>query len=511
MSGDLDLIVGKVYYTNDAYPWIIRIKYIEPYNRLALFSYIKLPSSTSAPRFSSKACVINYVDTFIEATKEQIQWLETCEKADEFVSKEEVCKQQEFVLPEKWCIFPKEEEFKVVIKWSQEKQPGYYVGKYNWHNKVSFDYNGMYREYEDIQITFEQFKKYVLKEVYTSPINQEDLCVFCGKNIEKTLNPQNPVCEGSYCEEAKALFNDSKEWWEDLKKGDYAVCILEESYSFSKNYIFKLRESTDNRSYNNYAAIRPELDCKGSVTNGYSAKNFRLATPEEIKLYEHAGKPVDVTTYKITVKDMEYVKVKFEKEGANYNNFKGETLPYYFRKLKEPVIKVISTNSDVVYGFIGNEKVCFHKNAVSPSTKEAYEVQFNTIEAISKLDKDGNPMVIGALYTIHAQICYYCGINEYGSDTFEFTNYKAAVDVELPKNWVSKGNNTYWFLDTKEVVKSECIITVIGGGITVLKEEAVIESPDTLKPISILEPTNKINIQINKPSDAIEFSKIKLL
>ena len=87
-----------------------------------------------------------------------------------------------------------------------------------------------------------------------------------------------------------------EEWWRNLKKGDYVVCIDENcSGGIKNNYIFKT----------NHGNIKEEgliTDINDEV-NGYSGMNeekFRIATPEEIKMFIHAGnKPVDVTTYKI--------------------------------------------------------------------------------------------------------------------------------------------------------------------------------------------------------------------
>jgi len=67
-------------------------------------------------------------------------------------------------LPEKWCIFPKnEEEFEVILSWARIKS-GKKYSDWLWHSEVSFDYTGEYRGYQDNKITFEDFKKLVLKE-----------------------------------------------------------------------------------------------------------------------------------------------------------------------------------------------------------------------------------------------------------------------------------------------------------------------------------------------------------
>lgn len=88
---------------------------------------------------------------------------------------------------------------------------------------------------------------------------------------------------------------EDKKWWKSLKKGNYVVCIKDGYNSDVKlNYIYKFIRFQIND--------QPYIICEWLNNNTVSAPHttsFRLATPEEIKLYEHAGKPVDVTIYKI--------------------------------------------------------------------------------------------------------------------------------------------------------------------------------------------------------------------
>ena len=70
----------------------------------------------------------------------------------------------EFILPEKWFIKTTEETFNIIRKWSIEKSNYNYSG-YRHYNYVSFNYLGQYRRENGYrEITFDQFKKYVLKE-----------------------------------------------------------------------------------------------------------------------------------------------------------------------------------------------------------------------------------------------------------------------------------------------------------------------------------------------------------
>jgi len=41
-------------------------------------------------------------------------------------------------------------------------------------------------------------------------ISQESRCKLCNKQIEKNLSPQNPACEGAWCDEALGLWLDEE-------------------------------------------------------------------------------------------------------------------------------------------------------------------------------------------------------------------------------------------------------------------------------------------------------------
>ncbi len=41
-------------------------------------------------------------------------------------------------------------------------------------------------------------------------VSQEARCVICNEQIEKNLSPQNPACEGQWCEEAVDLWLDEE-------------------------------------------------------------------------------------------------------------------------------------------------------------------------------------------------------------------------------------------------------------------------------------------------------------
>lgn len=77
-----------------------------------------------------------------------------------------------------------------------------------------------------------------------------------------------------------------------MKKGDYVVVQKRKDPTKNVNcrrlnHIFKIVRDWDGNINYGEGSATTELD------------DFRPATPEEIKMYEHAGNPVDVTTYKI--------------------------------------------------------------------------------------------------------------------------------------------------------------------------------------------------------------------
>lgn len=163
----------------------------------------------------------------------------------------------EFVLPEKWCIKRTPENIKVIVDYMNEE----YKTNYTYTN-LDFPYipnikkknsSSKYKPDGYAEITFSQFKKYVMKE------------------------EANEFKKGDYI-----VFTESKLW----------------SDSFPKNYIFKQRI---NSKY-----LNPELDANGCDWNSWESyrnfnKNFknnleyktnwRYGTKEEIAEYNKLGEP----------------------------------------------------------------------------------------------------------------------------------------------------------------------------------------------------------------------------
>lgn len=87
---------------------------------------------------------------------------------------------------------------------------------------------------------------------------------------------------------------EDEEWWKSLKKGDYVVCV-EDTYSrccANKNYVYL--------NYGKGSIWYGTLNEKKGTVSKSNYVYWRLATPEEINMFNDAGKPVDVTTYKIS-------------------------------------------------------------------------------------------------------------------------------------------------------------------------------------------------------------------
>ncbi len=75
-------------------------------------------------------------------------------------------------LPDKWFIIPTQEQWEEVKSWANRRYTKLKnaYGTYTWHNTVNFNHEGVYRSEQDCTlITFEQFKKWVLK----SPIVED--------------------------------------------------------------------------------------------------------------------------------------------------------------------------------------------------------------------------------------------------------------------------------------------------------------------------------------------------
>lgn len=292
-----------------------------------------------------------YPETFIANGRSLAYWLTGYNTSGHLMQEvsEDEYKLQEGILPEKWCVFPGNiEEMKIVFNWAK-LQPYCNGGisksetfdNWHFHNLVSFDYLGRYRMYEETKITFEQFKKYVLKEDVMSK-QAQTFKITGSKSLlkamwsdlleagytEKSYAPDNNYkqsneyistnlnskCSLSDKEDFKVLycgnvggdfhktFNlpeqytealefakqqlDPSFWAPKFEVGDYVVVLSDESYHYGNSngpekpvvgQIYKIKDF----KYNSV--------CLYSEVGGWiaiQAKDLRLATPEEIKKYQ---------------------------------------------------------------------------------------------------------------------------------------------------------------------------------------------------------------------------------
>ncbi|MBC7088763.1 MAG: hypothetical protein H5T96_09915, partial [Tissierellales bacterium] len=122
---------------------------------------------------------------------------------------------------------------------------------------------------------------------------------------------------------------EEQEWWKSLKKGDYVVCIEEGHDLVYKNHIYDVID-IDEDGWISHSILE-----NGSTNNGYKYVNYRLATPEEIKMYISNGGSCNVTTYKIPSKEFVLpekwcVKDEGQKELGDYFNRQYHGLAYPF-------------------------------------------------------------------------------------------------------------------------------------------------------------------------------------
>jgi hypothetical protein len=225
-------------------------------------------------------------------------------------------KSDSFVLPEKWCVAVTDANMSILNSWRKTKDADMHVELRCWLVSDAWGDNSWCSYASTLpdrytEITFEQFKQHVLKEI-TSIIKE-------------------PV------KEEETMF----------RKGDYIVLLDGPKHDddFKLYYCYKQRE--------NSPYISPEIDCHGSKVNGwklhpfdkYYNNDWRYATSEEIAEYDRLGKPFDITTMnmKTTSIDMEDIQAeakRFFPIGCKFRNTDGDEF------------KLI--NDDIVYKIMNN-------------------------------------------------------------------------------------------------------------------------------------------------------------
>jgi len=120
------------------------------------------------------------------ATQQEKDWLEACIKDDKFIPRENF-KSDEFVLPEKWYV--KEDPGQIISK--HFKKNGYYVC----YSNLGVGYDSIPDFHTEI--TFEQFKKYVLKST-PMQTNFDNCKIWIGDNPKLNEQVQKRIFELGY-------------------------------------------------------------------------------------------------------------------------------------------------------------------------------------------------------------------------------------------------------------------------------------------------------------------------
>lgn len=151
------------------------------------------------------------------------------------------------------------------VKGKWYKGSGQYL-KFDYIDNSRYDYNKVY--YTDAILQ----NKYIINNYIAHTTLENSM-----KLLEDLSEIQEYLPEG-HPDKFK------KEWWEELKEGDYVVS-LEDHCARSKNYIYKiLKRLVNTITYLSHDGLRTSR----------ALNEFRKATPEEAKLYEKYGKPVSI-------------------------------------------------------------------------------------------------------------------------------------------------------------------------------------------------------------------------
>lgn len=317
---------------------------------------------------------------------------------------------EEFVLPEKWCVKVTDENREIIHTWkinntsfSSFTKAGNYVFKEGtWENTIL----------DHIEITFDQFKKYVLKDGIKEEVKKDknsditwkigDYIVFtvdwCSskrgdvdriKNLGDIIEAIHLEKEGlagsplyidcklkvfPTLQEAQKFSDEllgkskSSLGVEDLVKGEIYYTKWKDG---TNEHIFKFLGGTYSDCEN--LCIRGNNFTKGArAFNTDYIKNLRIATTSEKKWLNTCIKQDKF----IPKEDLD----KYDDEG---NWMESKKYPEYVKYIKgddiNKVVKVIKWTSHsycCVEFSDGTYKEPF-KHLVEPSTKEAYEAQFN--------------------------------------------------------------------------------------------------------------------------------------
>jgi hypothetical protein len=165
-----------------------------------------------------------------------------------------------------------------------------------------------------------------------------------------------------------------------FRKGDYIVTLkVPNGYNCAKkNYCFKIRID--------HKGIYPEIDLKGSKSNGHDILSFdkkeslldwRYATPEEIAEYDRLDKPYDVTTLNTKTKstDMKAIQEEAKRRfpiGCRFRCIDGDE----FKLINDDIVYKIMNNMIYASDGLG----CLYNDGTwaelisMPKTKQTYTV-----------------------------------------------------------------------------------------------------------------------------------------
>lgn len=229
------------------------------------------------------------------ATSHEKKWLKTCIKADKFIQESELDKyddegnliETEFVLPEKWCIKITAENRSFCQK-LKNKELGfsedynYTVGAYYGPIENVRGNLGSIRIEDRTEITFEQFKQYVLKEpiMYQAlPFPDED---YFEAEVIEDIDPKELEIAGK----CPFIPKGSKTWIEDydfnrksIQSNTSAVCP--EANRWSANIpakYFKIIDKVEEFKVGDWVTILSKTDIWSSVCNNNNI-NSKLTYP----------------------------------------------------------------------------------------------------------------------------------------------------------------------------------------------------------------------------------------
>jgi hypothetical protein len=228
---------------------------------------------------------------------------------------------------------------------------------------------------------------------------------------------------------------------------------------------------------------------------------FTNATPEEKHWLEACIAANSFISYEEAVKTFvyKYYKIIENKISSNYNNnviYSRNTIFGHFngdnRIIKKIEIGKHNSNStiDVLYGEIGEQKVCFDMKALQPSTKEAYDAQFVIKEPefvlpkswCIKVNEKTRPYIKEYRQSINYkpyEIGHYlyqsqfCGNNSPTGEILSLEQFKKYVlkkQLEEPKDKVLDYHSSG--VKIKKVESSEGAIFELGDKITVFTKDS---------------------------------------